>query len=714
MIRPTRLNIAVGGEHLLPVAKHALLMLRTQMERLKVPTLSRILDVGDGRIEIVANAFGIDAINISYKDALPSGFITWPASDEAPAGWGKPFSNDDGERINPPLGTVLDNPSSPSDKRNVLIRHKYDNSELLYSMKRRLGDVEAGLESWISKDGKIVLSCDGTTVFRKGEVIAKIGTYSSDLPELSAYENRILTFGVYTDEKKYLWVIVSSVDTSGQTKLLSCRTKLTKKIGKVTRFDGKMDFTEWVIINEYPMNEVYFLGYLYPVKFRNAKCNASGSEAAIAYQSSRGPGPDYSYIPYGYLLISRGSPNLDRHDVTGRIGFEQTKNIDGSTSYKNYTESVTAESGGGEFVYDIGYRGDDLVKATLYLDRHSFSTSSNYRSEPYHKSARLDHAQTIRFSCGDLSFVYYKLDLSCETDIVFGRYYSRFSRRTEQREIIYYNPSDNFGVIVERITDQVATASGEEPNGTTIDYSYPTKNSVRYLVVSDDGEEEIFDVEMYSGLPPIVEGSTARQYYKDSLPRWLDRVDPDTYGLVSYFSINLHEATEAHLRWLVYIYGAGNYDPVFRNGNIHRNEQYPGLNTETVSSTLPLDVVTGDPYSGEANVSWSYRGLLQEVRVLYPPNSGFTTQPDPNRPNYAVCRDKGKSIVFYSIPLYVGYSVEDYESNYSVLEIRVRSFDGSSVLDDDIKVFNHLTGSDPVELTEIVGDRPRFNDIEII
>lgn len=85
---------------------------REQMERSGIAQLSRTVRNQDGTHIKVYSGYGENTVEIFREEVeappepkLVGNFVTTPASEEAPAGWGDPFFDEEGTPINPPLGT---------------------------------------------------------------------------------------------------------------------------------------------------------------------------------------------------------------------------------------------------------------------------------------------------------------------------------------------------------------------------------------------------------------------------------------------------------------------------------------------------------------------------------------------------------------------------------------------------------------------------------
>lgn len=84
---------------------------RERMQRGGIAELSRLIRLNDGTFVKVRSGYGENTIQIYAQEPEQAalrrrgeGFVTVPASDEAPNGWGQPFFDGNQNPINPPLG----------------------------------------------------------------------------------------------------------------------------------------------------------------------------------------------------------------------------------------------------------------------------------------------------------------------------------------------------------------------------------------------------------------------------------------------------------------------------------------------------------------------------------------------------------------------------------------------------------------------------------
>ena len=705
MIRPTRLNIAVGGEHLLPVAKHALLMLRTQMERLKVPTLSRILDVGDGRIEIVANAFGIDTIKIQWSAEAKHGLITWPSSDEAVYGWGKPFVADNGEKINPPLGTIQERPQfvgGDGKQREILFNRKnYDNADTDISTKVRRRFTKQGNDltytvrnsrfrsKWISSDKKTVLVSDGYSIFLNGEKVAT-SSFTGSPASLFLAIAKIRQMDTEGKEKNYFLAVGGN---GGQVEV-SMYDVAQRAIGPIIYFfrapyrNRKIkENTAWEILYQYDLREgLSLLGVSDPDVLIGRVCiNQSGTEAMAVYC--------HKYIPSkssGYVIFSISADGITAEIVQNINSAVLTRTELGQPTVITRLESVPDE-----YVFDIGYRVDNRVfgkitSASFYKQSTGGTTVDNTFSINENANRKLtvsiaDVEMTLEDSsvASDYEHTYYNTEL---WGVTGERGHSNSSASLISRQLLYANPSDGFVMYREYIGNLSSKNTWDygADLGGVFHYGNWKGKSIKVpeirAFIKTMGSEPI-DL----GFPLIADRdfsySAGAHVAYDELGNGFV-VDDETGERTSSFGVA----------------AVGFYDS---NGPMGReSETLPGGGIVLLTGPIGGDGVTLNgigPYSFYFP-RYLYLDAIGGSSSIYSSNVEYY----PNYDYFPITQDYGQtlfSVLFYD------------DKNLFIRDQPV----GDLILDipETYRWVNYLTGNDPVTLSEVTGPRSRFNDITV-
>ncbi len=719
MIRPTRLSIAPGGEHLLPVAKHALLMLRTQMERLKVPTLSQILNVGEGRIEIVANAFGIDSINISWKSILPHGFVCRPESHDAKRGWGKPFKADDGTAINPPLGTVLTGEPFDGDtkQREILFyRNNYNPPPTIppdekvlrrFTKSGSLVKYTGNKLKWFSKDKKIVLTAGGFAngfyVYSRGIAIASANWNTDD--DIDVFK----AIGVFTGkdddgkDKKYLWAITAKTDVTETYHVLKFyRTPFKdRKLEENTR-------TDWELLGSVDIEEeLQKLGVENPqISIGRVVINESCSQAMCVYKGTSGVHSDHQVT--GYVVFEREpfDVSVKQNNNSARV---TTIKRGSDYSWVSFLEDVPDE-----FVFDVGYRGDRQVFAKV--DHISFlfdfEQTDNATVPSSTRKLSAQRKMVVSFDGEKFTVDDSKLDgvhaptgdISNPGDV--RKYIINETFRSTRRTIIEAKPSDGFVFYVDSTSKEGAAAAEltdtilpENPDGyqiSSVGYREDTNSgaTIKTFVKMND---TLIDI----NLPMNIEddGNNGRTEINTKFDRTLCSLDlPPTENTANWENTwNQIRGTDCSESF-DYYYSLGS-PRSFINPAAFGDD----LNLQTIS-------VFSAPYGG----------LGDSPYTIPFPNYLYRKQSDSYQTNHEhIPIDDESGFDAFSIMVndeFKGNSNEGYTALPRVIKNslfgfyeEISDFEETST----IRWINYLTDNDPVELSEVTGLRPRFNDITV-
>jgi hypothetical protein len=211
-----------------------------------------------------------------FKLLAPNGLVLTPATDTAPAGWGKPFF-EDGAPINPPLGTV-----GGSDPGAML----YKDATGTFKVRRGLADVSGGYEKAVSADGEAQVYFKSvmadSDVFYQGKAIPR-STYA-----IAGGNNRVCLAYVSVDVSNVKWlhlaILVERV-VSGEVS-----NQLYIRKGKLTRSTSNT-FTTLGTSSEYRMGSTL----IYPLEVMRAmylqsNCKSDGTLGFVyctsTYQAS--------------------------------------------------------------------------------------------------------------------------------------------------------------------------------------------------------------------------------------------------------------------------------------------------------------------------------------------------------------------------------------------------------------------------------------------
>lgn len=708
MIRPTRLTIAVGGEHLLPVAKHALQALRTQMERMKVKTLSRILDVGEGRISIVCNDFGIDSINIAWAGLTPHGIVCRPASDEAVLGWGKPFTDDKGNKINPPLGSILTaKPFHGDDKQREVLFYRNSYESPVPSpapetkIKRRFTNSGSFLRytgqkiAWFSKDRKTVLTSEGEYVYSRGNAIAGRGFNSAD--DIGV----IRTIGKFSEARSggtkqpYLWVATGKEYATGKYhELKFYRTEHKKK--RLTSTDK----TVWELLGGVNIKtELSALGVLDAnIAIGRVVTNESCTESMCVYNGEGMVNGEKKQVS-GYVVIERTpfSFSLHQNDDTASISV-----VDRSqSSWQAYLSGVPPAD---KLVFDVGYRGDRQVfaKVTDISFMFDYDSTTDQKLSAKRKMVVSFDGKEVVLDDSVINAVHTKVS----TDYPEG-YIDKYTRDESfsslKRKIVDAKPSDGFFMYIESPkTDGTVTAELTDTVRQIGVGGYELDTSVGHRTENHSGAtvktivqllNETVDLELPNNLRS--EGGESRvtidhKWAEQPCNPYRDRNLP---VVENENRRNLILGTDCSLLFdFYYSLGARTTYPYYSLAPWVDHVDLP-----TASVRRPNKPKAGPYIIPFPN--YLYRGI-QEVYLA-------------NHAHFPI--DDKNGIDCFSIPVsdeMEGNSTDGYSKTPKLVHPHL---DLAMIEDNspDLRWVNYLSEDDPVTLSKVTGQRPRFNNITV-
>ena len=218
------------------------------------------------------------------------------------------------------------------------------------------------------------------SVYSRGKKIASIDG-------LSDFGMTIMSAGVAKQkvngqDERYLWVVVAPTSLD-DLRIISCRTTLRKKMKLVPDPDNPgetKESTDWTIIGSHNVgtDPAFMLDGLYDggVRFIGRNANESSSEAAIVYCSQKANGPS------GYIKVRRSQFSVEviKNNRNVNLPYSKNETITDTSFQQTISESSAPLSSEG-FVFDVGYRGDELAEAKITIN--NYTTTSNINNVMY-------------------------------------------------------------------------------------------------------------------------------------------------------------------------------------------------------------------------------------------------------------------------------------------------------------------------------------------
>lgn len=389
------------------------------------------------------------------------GFLCIPASNSAPGGWGEPFTDSNGEPINPPLG-------SPGSSRSAVVMGR-DRKGQFTVLKRGLDDMLATgranrSETWIGHQGSIRLVTNGFNVWWGEKRIA------------SKYAKTSLMYavGVFSDAQgqKWLWTMGVEDESNPRSLLFFYKKPWDSLPNETGLFDpakyetylasgdeaqAEKEYAKWRVLGTYDLGPLdpFFQGR--GPRTGRFVINESGNEALGIIGRDPYPffNPTTGEVVYsGYMVVTpepfsvtafANTPiatAVDWSDVYDEVKpqyqdgpAEEPCDFTGKAEYRfNHTQQ-THQSGSGQVVIDVAYQGDTR-QLTWFTLTHSYT-------HHYHETAHTDYTDVwFAGSTGVCFFDRYAdeqssstLTISLETlvDLVMGDWTLPLERQTYNR-----------------------------------------------------------------------------------------------------------------------------------------------------------------------------------------------------------------------------------------------------------------------------------------